>query len=521
MTFTLKEFPKKTLYRNLAPAVLYEHAIKFEENAAITNTGALIAYSGAKTGRSPKDKRIVREPSTEKDVDWNQYNIECTPAEFTESRKRAVEYLNTCERLYVVDCFAGWDNQHRIKVRIVCSRPYHALFMYNMLIRPTEQELAHFGEPDYVVLNAGSAPGQTRVALSFAERAFVILGTDYAGEMKKGVFTIMNYLLPKVGAPSLHSSVNVGKEGDVSVFLGLSGTGKTTLSADVHRYLIGDDEHYWTDAGLFNIEGGCYAKCDHLSREKEPEIFDAICFGALLENVVYNKDTRQVDYSDLSITENTRASYKIDAIRNVKIPCQAGHAKNIIFLTADAFGVFPPISKLTIEQAMYFFVNGYTAKVAGTEVGVKEPKATFSACYGGPFMVWHPSKYAQLLATKIREHGCSVWLLNTGWTGGAYGVGKRISLTHTRAILDAIHSGALEKGEFETVDVFKLSVPKSVAQVPSEILNPKNVWEDKNAYMENMYKLMAMFKENNDSIMGSSVPSYKSNTDKSHHNLHP
>lgn len=501
MTFMLNGFSKPALFRNLSPATLYEHAIHFEEKSHITNTGALIAYSGEKTGRSPKDKRVVREASSENDVDWNQYNLECSPEEFSESRKRAFEYLNTKERLYVIDCYAGWDQKHRIKVRIICSRPYHALFMHNMLIRPTEEELKNFGEPDYVIYNAGSAQGQTRVALSFAEREFVILGTDYAGEMKKGVFTIMNYILPKQGALSLHSSVNVGKAGDVSVFLGLSGTGKTTLSADEHRYLIGDDEHYWTEEGLFNIEGGCYAKCDHLSREKEPEIFDAIRFGALLENVIFNENTREVDYNDLSITENTRASYRIDAIRNVRIPCEAGHAKNIVFLTADAFGVFPPISQLTVEQAMYFFVNGYTAKVAGTEVGVKEPKATFSACYGGPFMVWHPSKYASLLAEKIKKHNCTVWLLNTGWTGGGYGVGKRISLAHTRALLDAVHSGELQKGEFESVDVFGLKVPKQVSNVPSEILNPKNSWSDKDAYIRAMNELTEMFEENNKKIM--------------------
>ncbi len=501
MTFQLKDFSNSTIFRNLSPGVLYEHAVRYEEKSYITNTGALVAYSGEKTGRSPEAKRIVREPQSEKDVDWNSYNIPCTPQEFDEARTRAHIYLNTLERLYVVDTFAGWDKAHRIKVRIICSRPYHALFMHNMLIRPTQKELENYGEPDYVVYNAGSAEGETRVALNFARKEFVILGTNYAGEMKKGVFTIMNYLLPKAGSVSLHSSVNVGEKGDVSIFLGLSGTGKTTLSADVKRSLIGDDEHYWTNEGLFNIEGGCYAKCDHLSQKKEPEIFDAIRFGSLLENVVLDEDTRAVDYTDLTITQNTRVSYPIQAIKNVKIPCEAGHAKNIIFLTADAFGVFPPISKLTVEQAMFFFVNGYTAKVAGTEMGVKEPTATFSACYGGPFMVWHPYKYAELLAEKIKKHNCSVWLLNTGWTGGGYHDGSRISLKHTRSILDAIHSGGLENEQFKQVEMFDLSVPTKVSNVPAEILDPKSCWKDSAAYDEMMHKLTQMFKENNDKII--------------------
>jgi len=506
MTFNLTDLTKPTLFRNLSPATLYEHAIKYEEKSFITSTGALIAYSGEKTGRSPQDKRILREPSSEKDIDWNQYNMECTTEEFQESRDRAFSFLNEQERLYVIDSFAGWDKKHRIKVRIVCSRPYHALFMHNMLIRPSLEELKNFGEPDYTVYNAGSAPGQTRVALNFAQREFVILGTNYAGEMKKGVFTIMNYLLPKAGIISLHSSVNVGKQGDVSIFLGLSGTGKTTLSADVNRFLIGDDEHYWTDEGLFNIEGGCYAKCDKLSQEKEPEIFEAIRFGALLENVKFDENSRKVDYNDLSITENTRASYCIEAIRNVKIPCHAGHAKNIIFLTADAFGIFPPISKLTVEQAMYFFVNGYTAKIAGTEVGVKEPKATFSACYGGPFMIWHPYKYAELLANQIQKHNCTVWLLNTGWTGGGYDTGKRISLKNTRSILDAIHAGQLHNGDFENIELFNLQIPKNVPEVPSDILNPQKTWQNQSAYTDMMNNLVNMFKKNNDEIMRTPLP---------------
>ncbi|KAK9752049.1 Protein kinase C-like 1 [Basidiobolus ranarum] len=415
----------------------------------MSSTGALITRSGQKTGRSPKDKRIVQEKSTDGEIWWGPVNIPMEEKVFRVNHERAVDYLNTRERLYVFDGFAGWDPKYRIKVRVVCARAYHALFMRNMLIRPSEEELENFGEPDFTIFNAGQFPANrytsgmtsaTSVAISFERRQLVILGTQYAGEMKKGIFTVMHYLMPKTGVLSLHSSANEGPDGDVSLFFGLSGTGKTTLSADPRRSLIGDDEHCWSDDGIFNIEGGCYAKCIDLSADKEPEIFGAIRFGSVLENVVLDDETRVVDYTDSSITENTRCAYPIEYIPNAKIPCVGGHPKNILLLTCDAFGVLPPVAKLTPEQAMYHFISGYTAKIAGTEEGVTEPQATFSSCFGQPFLAWHPVKYASMLAEKMKEHNTNVWLINTGWNGGAYGVGERISIKYSRAIINAIHS---------------------------------------------------------------------------------
>ncbi|MEM1348643.1 MAG: phosphoenolpyruvate carboxykinase (ATP) [Myxococcota bacterium] len=494
-----------TVLRNPSPGVLYEEALAYDEGSAISSAGALISMSGEKTGRTPKDKRVVREPDTEQDVWWGDINIELSPESFGENRKIAINFLNTCERLYVIDGFAGWDPEYQLKVRIVCARPYHALFMHNMLIRPSAEQLADYGEPDYVVFNAGQqdadpnvegVTGTGSVALSFAQREFIILGTQYAGEMKKGVFTIMHYLMPKRGVVSMHCSCNEGDDGDVALFFGLSGTGKTTLSADVSRHLIGDDEHCWTDHGVFNIEGGCYAKTIDLSAEKEPEIYGAIRFGSVLENVVYDEDTREVDWTDSSITQNTRTSYPLEYIPNVKIPSYTTHPKNIIFLTADAFGVLPPVSKLTPEQAMYHFISGYTAKVAGTEVGVVEPRATFSACFGAAFLVWHPTKYAEMLAEKMREHGSRAWLVNTGWTGGAYGTGNRISLNYTRAIIDAIHMGALDEVSTHEDAFFKLAIPTSCPNVPSEVLMPWQTWADKRSYDKQAAHLVGLFHDN-------------------------
>ena len=494
----------KEIIRNGSPALLYEDAVAWDD-ATITSSGAIATSSYAKAGRSPKDKRVVDEPSSHDDVWWWSVNVKMSPDSFQVNRQRAIDYLNTRPRLYVMDGFAGWDPESRIKVRIVCSRPYHALFMHNMLIRPSADELANYGEPDYVVFNGGEFPSdpqtpdvssQTCVSLNFATGEFVILGTQYAGEMKKGVFTIMNYLMPKRGILSMHCSANEGPDGDVSLFFGLSGTGKTTLSADPQRALIGDDEHCWSDTGIFNIEGGCYAKCIDLSAEKEPEIFHAVRFGSVLENTVQDPQTREVDYADGSITENTRASYPIEYIENAKIPCVGGHPKNIILLTCDAFGVLPPVSKLTPEQAMYHFINGYTAKVAGTEVGVTEPEATFSACFGAAFLVWHPTKYAEMLAEKMKENNASAWLINTGWTGGAYGVGSRMSLPHTRAILDAVHSGELDGVQTAKDETFGFQVPTSCPNVPSEVLIPKNAWSNKAAYEETSKKLAQLFVDN-------------------------
>ncbi|MEL6546213.1 MAG: phosphoenolpyruvate carboxykinase (ATP) [Myxococcota bacterium] len=499
------EITVERVLRNPPPSLMYEEALQNEKGTAISSTGALVAMSGAKTGRSPNDKRVVRHGDSEGDIWWGPVNIELDEKTFDINRARAVDYLNTRQRLFVIDGFAGWDPKYRLKVRIICERAYHALFMHNMLIRPTPEELAEFGEPDFVVFNGGRFPAnihtegmtsKTSVDLSFERGEFVILGTEYAGEMKKGVFTIMNYLMPKRGVLSMHCSCNEGSDGDVSIFFGLSGTGKTTLSADPNRKLIGDDEHCWSDDGVFNIEGGCYAKTINLSREQEPEIFDAIRFGSVLENVVLEEDSRAVDYSDVSITQNTRCSYPIDYIENAKIPCVTSTPNNVVFLTADAFSVLPPVSKLTPGQAMYHFISGYTAKVAGTEMGVTEPQATFSACFGAPFLVWHPTKYAEMLAEKMKQHNVDVWLVNTGWTGGPYGVGSRMSLAHTRAIIDAIHDGSLAKSDTVEDPVFGLHIPTECANVPSDVLTPWATWSSRDDYDAMAKKLAGLFHEN-------------------------
>jgi phosphoenolpyruvate carboxykinase (ATP) len=490
--------------RNLSPSHLYEEAIKHDKGV-ITSAGALSSRSGSKTGRSPKDKRIVEDPATSKDIWWGDINIPLAQHAFQINRQRAVDYLNIRPQIYVFDGFAGWDPKYRLKIRVICARPYHALFMHNMLIRPTKEELAKFGEPDYVIYNAGEFPANpytqqmtssTSIELSFDSKEFVILGTEYAGEMKKGVFTIMNYLMPKQGVLSMHCSANEGETGDVSLFFGLSGTGKTTLSADIRRKLIGDDEHCWSDEGVFNIEGGCYAKCINLSAEKEPEIYAAIRFGAILENTEYNARTREVDFASAAFTENTRASYPIEFIPNAKIPCQGAHPKNIILLTCDAFGVLPPVSKLSPAQAMYQYISGYTAKIAGTEVGVTEPQATFSACFGAAFLVWHPTKYAELLAQNMRAHGADAWLVNTGWSGGSYGVGSRIKLNYTRAIIDAIHSGELAKTPTVEDPLFGLHVPVRCPGVPDGILVPAQTWTDEAAYQRTARNLAQLFQKN-------------------------
>ena len=493
------------IHRNLPPSSLYEHAIRYDKESSIAQNGALVAYSGAKTGRSPKDKRIVRHPDTERDVWWGPVNIPCDAEAFATNRQRAVDYLHTRDRLYCFDGFAGWDPKYRIKVRVICSRPYHALFMHTMLIRPTRQELADFGRPDFTIYNAGAFPADrlatgagssTSVALSLENRELVILGTEYAGEMKKGVFTVANYFAPRRGILSMHCSATADLQtGRSSLLFGLSGTGKTTLSADPKRRLIGDDEHCWSDDGIFNIEGGCYAKAINLTPENEPDIFQALRFGAVLENVVL-EDDRTVDFADTSITENTRGAYPIEFIHSAQIPCMAGHPTDIIFLTCDAFGVLPPVSALSPAQAMYHFISGYTAKVAGTEVGITEPKATFSPCFGGPFLVWHPNKYADLLAAKMKQHQSRVWLVNTGWTGGGYGAGKRISLKNTRAIIDAIHSGALATAKTQRDNVFGLDVVTECPGVGREILIPREAWTDKAAYDAAAGKLAGLFKEN-------------------------
>ena len=455
---------KNTIIKRNPPAAeLYEDAL-YEKDSRLSSTGALIAYSGERTGRSPKDKRIVEEPGSKDDIWWGPVNKPVSEKTFATNRERALDYLRTRPIIYIVDAYAGWDERYRIKVRVVCNRPYHALFMTDMLIRPTVEQLDNFGEPDFVLWNAGEFPAnsytadmtsKTTIEINFKSMEMVILGSEYAGEMKKGIFTVMHYLMPvRHGILTLHSSANIGMEkGDVTIFFGLSGTGKTTLSADTSRKLIGDDEHCWSDDGVFNIEGGCYAKCIHLTEEREPQIYRAIKFGSVLENVIIEKRSHVVDYDDSTITENTRCAYPIDYITNAQIPCIVDkQPSNIVLLTCDASGVLPPISKLNKEQVMYHFISGYTSKMAGTEQGVTEPESTFSSCYGQPFLALHPMRYAEMLADKITKQHADAWLLNTGWTGSSYvSGGQRCPLKYTRAILDAIHDGSLHKAEFETL----------------------------------------------------------------------
>lgn len=490
--------------RNPVTAFLYEEAIRVN-GANIADSGALVAYSGEKTGRSPKDKRVVRSPHSEADVWWGPINLPLERRSFEINRERAKDWLNTRPKLYCIDAFAGWGPRHRLKVRIICSRPYHALFMRNMLIRPTNDELAHFGKPDFVIYNAGEFPAnrlttgmtsRTSIDVCFEDGEMVILGTEYAGEMKKGVFTVMNYLMPKRSVLSMHCSATADRHtGQSSLLFGMSGTGKTTLSASPKRLLVGDDEHCWSDEGIFNIEGGCYAKTFDLAPEAEPDIFQALRFGTVLENVVLEDDHR-VNFQDTRITQNTRGAYPIEFVHHAKIPCVAGHPTDVIFLTCDAFGVLPPVSRLTTAQALYHFISGYTARVAGAEVGVTEPQAVFSPCFGGPFLVWHPSKYAELLAAKLRDHGATVWLVNTGWTGGPAGIGQRIKLSLTRAIIDAIHAGELAEAPTRPDPVFGIQIVTAVPGVPAEVLLPRNTWADPSAYDTAARKLAELFAQN-------------------------
>ncbi|KAH8713932.1 Phosphoenolpyruvate carboxykinase (ATP) [Beauveria bassiana] len=505
------DYDHVAIIHNPSVAALYEDALVYETGSAITDSGALTAYSGAKTGRSPLDKRIVQEDSSKDDIWWGPVNKPMTPEHvqvWKINRERAVDYLNTRNRIYVVDGYAGWDEKYRIKVRVICARAYHALFMRNMLIRPPREELEGF-HPDYTIYNAGTFPANrytegmtsaTSVAINFSAKEMVILGTEYAGEMKKGVFTVLFYEMPiKHNVLTLHSSANEGKNGDVTLFFGLSGTGKTTLSADPNRALIGDDEHCWSDNGVFNIEGGCYAKCIGLSAEKEPDIYGAIRYGSVLENVVFDPLTRAVDYDDSTLTENTRCAYPIEYISNAKIPCLSTNMPtNIILLTCDARGVLPPISKLDRNQTMFHFISGYTSKMAGTEDGVTEPQATFSSCFAQPFLALHPMRYAKMLADRIEANNANAWLLNTGWVGAGFSQGgKRCPLKYTRAILDAIHSGELAKVQYENYDIFNLQVPTTCPKVPDDMLNPKKAWTaGADSFEAEVKKLGGLFNEN-------------------------
>jgi phosphoenolpyruvate carboxykinase (ATP) len=492
------------IVHNVDPAILYEHILQTKDSR-LTYSGAIAVRSGAKTGRSPKDKRMVYFGGERDYVWWSDEspNIKMDEPTFLKNRETAICFLNLQDRLFVVDGYAGWDPRYRIKVRVISSRPYHALFMHNMLIRPDKKDI---GEPDVTIYNAGCFPcnrlngfmsSSTSIALDMRRKEIVILGSQYAGEMKKGIFTVMHYLMPKLGVLSLHSSCNIDKKDkdNVAIFFGLSGTGKTTLSADPNRLLVGDDEHCWTDTGVFNIEGGCYAKCIHLDPKSEPDIYNAIRFGSLLENVILKED-RQPDYDDTSITQNTRCSYPIEYIENVQIPCMGGHPQNVIFLCCDAFGVLPAVSKLTPDQAQYYFMSGYTAKIPGTEMGIKEPIPTFSACFGEAFIVCHPSKYAQLLKEKLETHDAQVWLVNTGWVGGSYGTGKRCPLKYTRMIIDSIHDGSLVNAQTEKLPIFDVDFVSDLPGIPSTVLNPMKSWSDENSYMNKLNLLAVYFCKN-------------------------
>ncbi|MFS0574526.1 phosphoenolpyruvate carboxykinase (ATP) [Sporosarcina sp. 179-K 3D1 HS] len=472
--------------------------------AQLTADGAITAQTGKYTGRSPEDKYIVEEASSKDKIDWGKVNRPISSEIFDSLYTKVLDHLGKKDELFVFKGFAGADKDARLAIQVVNEYAWQNLFVHQLFIRPTEEELQTH-EAQFTILAAPSfkadpavdgTRSETFIIVSLEKRIVLIGGTEYAGEMKKSIFSIMNYLLPEQGILPMHCSANVGEDGDVALFFGLSGTGKTTLSADADRKLIGDDEHGWSDNGVFNIEGGCYAKCINLSQEKEPEIFGAIRFGSVLENVVVDPETRIPDYDDNSLTENTRAAYPIHNIENIVTPSVAGHPKTIVFLTADAFGVLPPISKLTKEQAMYHFLSGFTSKLAGTERGVTSPEATFSTCFGSPFLPLPATIYAEMLGNKIDEHNAQVFLVNTGWTGGVYGVGKRMDLKYTRAMVRAALAGKLNDVETEVNEIFGLQMPTAIEGVPSEVLNPRNAWADPAAYDEKAKELADLFREN-------------------------
>ena len=495
--------PSGRAHWNLVPPELFQHAVGRNEGT-VADMGPFVAVTAPHTGRSPNDKFVVKEASTSADVDWGKVNQPIGEDKFELLLTDVRGYLNGVSDLFVQDLYCGADQAHRLSVRYVTPNAWHANFVRNMFIRPETAALPTF-DPNFTVLHApefqaspekhGTRTG-TFIVLHLARRIVLIGGTRYAGELKKAMFTVMNYLMPKTGVLSMHCSANVGDGGDVALFFGLSGTGKTTLSADPDRSLIGDDEHGWSDAGVFNYEGGCYAKVINLSRTQEPDIFATTqMFGTILENVVLDGQ-RRVKFDDQSITENTRASYPLHYIRNHVPSGRGGHPKNVIFLTADAFGVLPPIAKLTRDQAMYYFMSGYTAKVAGTERGVTEPQATFSSCFGAVFLVWHATKYAEMLGTLIDAHGSDVWLVNTGWSGGAYGVGSRMKISYTRAMVRAALGGQLDGGGTFEDPFFGLHIPTAVPGVPTEVLNPRKTWPDAAGYDAQARKLAEMFRKN-------------------------
>ena len=491
-------------YWNFSPTELIEKTV-YKGYGKMTDSGAITIDTGKFTGRSPKDRFIVHDDITRDTVDWGNINLPISNQHFNQLYEKVVAYLNQVNELYVRDAYACAHQKHRLNVRVITELPWQNLFAHNMFLRPSKSEIQQ-QTPDWTIL---AAPGckadfktdgtrqENFAIINFSKKIIIIGGTAYTGEIKKGIFSVLNFVLPhEKNILSMHCSANVGKDGDTALFFGLSGTGKTTLSADPNRRLIGDDEHGWSDDSVFNFEGGCYAKCIHLSAEKEPEIYGAIKFGALLENIRFHDGTRTVDYDNTEVTQNTRVSYPIHHIEN-RQPDSIGHPpKNIFFLTCDAFGVLPPISKLTPGQAMYHFISGYTAKVAGTEVGIVDPKATFSACFGLAFLPLHPTQYADLLGKKIKAGEINVWLVNTGWSGGGFGVGKRMQLAYTRAMITAALNGELDTVQYEEQPVFGLWTPMECPNVPDTLLNPRNTWADKSAYDKKLSYLAGLFEQN-------------------------
>ncbi len=493
----------KEEYWNLSPEELTNIAVE-KKQGVLTDTGALAVDTGEFTGRAPKDKFFVYDNATKDTIWWGDVNFKFDEAKFQPLYDKVAKYFEGKE-VFIRDSYACADPKYRLNIRVVTEYAWSNLFANNLFLRPSKQEIETF-RPEWHIICAPGFKADAKTdgtrqhnfaILNLTKKIILIGGTGYTGEIKKGIFTLLNYILPhEKGVLSMHCSANIGKKGDTAIFFGLSGTGKTTLSADPDRGLIGDDEHGWADKTIFNFEGGCYAKCVNLTEEKEPQIFRAIKAGALVENTRFFPGTKKVNYDDISVTENTRVAYPINFIENAVEPSVGGIPKNIFFLTCDAFGVLPPVSKLTPGQAMYHFISGYTAKVAGTEMGITEPTLTFSACFGKAFLPLHPTKYAELLGKKLKENKVNVWLVNTGWSGGAYGVGSRIRLSYTRALITAAMNGELDNVSYETLPVFGLQFPASCPGVPAEILNPRATWKDKNAYDEKANSLAKSFVKN-------------------------
>jgi phosphoenolpyruvate carboxykinase (ATP) len=493
----------KAVHYQLNPDQLSQQTLERGEGE-LNDTGALVIKTGEFTGRSPKDKFIVKDAITADTVHWNDFNLPIEASYFDAMYDKLTQHLSGKE-IWVRDCYACADPKYRLNIRVINENPWSNLFAYNMFLRPSENQLEQF-TADWHIIQAPSFKADPAVdgtrqhnfaLVSFTRKTILIGGSGYTGEMKKGIFTILNFILPHdKHVLSMHCSANMGKEGDTAIFFGLSGTGKTTLSADPHRNLIGDDEHGWTNDTVFNFEGGCYAKTIDLSEEKEPEIYHAIKPGALVENITFFEGTNKIDFSSKAITENTRVSYPLSFISNALEPSIGKTPKNIFFLTADAYGILPPVSKLSPGQAMYQFISGYTAKVAGTEAGVTEPKSTFSACFGAPFLPLHPGFYAEMLGKKMKEHEVNVWMINTGWSGGPYGIGHRMKLSYTRAMITAALEGKLDQVDFEAHPVFGMLMPTSCPDVPAQILNPRNTWADKDLYDSKAKSLGAEFINN-------------------------